>query len=365
MRLFILLGGLWLVACSAPAERGGPRSRPEPRPLVVSEHGTEQRQVVHAAGESLIPAHPQRIAALAFEDEVLALGFTPVAFTTSYGAIRPYAAAALAGSLPITPLYGATQPPYEQVLATQPDLILAGGMTSTRVSGLAAIAPTVVIEESPSRGGNRRRLRDVAAVLGVPERAEALLARYDAQVAEARMLIDAKVHGESVAVLRVRARKYQVFGAGLSGPVLYQDLGLRAPPMVQALLDKKLDVAPLDPEQLPELKADHLFVVLNPQLSSDRNAAALEAMPLWQQVPAVQRGNVYYVSQTNWLARGMIVHSVIVDEVVAALLREDRFALPASDSAKRSASLEAVFRDPRPVSRGHSLLPPERIADDD
>lgn len=345
-----------LASCGRPLERN--RSRSEPKPIQVREDGEEHRRVVHAAGETRIPAHPARIAALAFEDEVLALGLKPCAFTTTFGAIRPYAAAALAGSRPITPLYGASEPPFEAVLAARPDLILAGGITSSRTEGLSAIAPTVVLAESPGANGDRRRLLDVAAVLGAIPRAHEILADYDARVSAARQLLQRKIGNETVAVLRVRARKYNLFGASLTGPVLYEDLGLLPPNLVKArLLDRKAEVMVLDAEQLADLDVDHLFVVINPQLSSDRNTAALEDIPLWRKVPAVARGQVYYVSQTNWLARGLIARSVILDEVVTALLREGRFAAPAYSAQIRRQRIDQVFRDPAPVRRGLPLIP--------
>lgn len=345
-----------LGSCGRPLERN--RARSEPKPIQVREDGAEHRRIVHAAGETRIPAHPARIAALAFEDEVLALGFKPCAFTTTFGAIRPYAAAALVGSRPITPLYGASEPPFEAVLAARPDLILAGGVTSSRTEGLSAIAPTVVLAESPGAGGDRRRLLDVAAVLGVTPRAREILAEYDARVIAARQLLQQKIGKQTVAVLRVRARKYNLFGASLTGPVLYEDLGLQPPALVKArLLDRKAEVMVLDAEQLADLDADHLFVVINPQLSSDRNTAALEDIPLWRKVPAVTRGQVYYVSQTNWLARGLIARSVILDEVATALLREGRFAAAADSPQIRKQHIDQVFRDPTPIRRGPPLIP--------
>ncbi len=344
----------FLVACGNAAERA--RTRVEPRPIVVQSVGIDRKRIAHAAGETIISAHPQRIAALAFEDEVLALGFRPCAFTTTFGFTRPYAASALSGSRPITPLYGAMEPPLEAVLSTRPDLILASGITSSHVSGLSAIAPTVVLGESSGPDGDKRRLRDVAKVLGSEVRAEQIIADYEARLLQARQLLSTRFRGETVAVLRVRARKYNLFGSGLTLPVLYDDLGLQPPALVKKLLlDKKRESMVLDPELLPDLAVDHLFVIINPQLASDRHTSALEEISLWQQVPAVAKGQVYYVSQTNWMSRGIIARSVVADEVVAALLREGRFGAPADSPKARLQNIAAAFSHPTPVTRGPSL----------
>jgi len=353
-RIGILAALFLLAACGHPVERT--RTRSEPLPIQVRSIGVDQKQVTHAAGETTIAAHPRRIAALAFEDEVLALGFRPCAFTTTFGFTRPYAAAALASSRPITPLYGAIEPPLEAVLAAEPDLILASGVTSSHSRGLSAIAPTVVIGESSGPEGDKRRLRDVAKVLGAEARAEQVIADYDARLREARRLLSQRFGQEKVAVLRVRARKYNLFGAGLTIPVLYDDLGLQPPTVVKTqLLGNKRESMVLDPELLSDLGADHLFVIINPQLASDRHTSALEEISLWQQVPAVAKGQVYYVSQTNWMSRGVIARSIVLDEVVAALLREGRFSARADSPQARRKSIEAAFANPTPVSRGQAL----------
>lgn len=350
----ILAALYFLAACGNPTERA--RTRIEPRPIRVEAVGIAQKRITHAAGETIVTAHPRRIAALAFEDEVLALGFRPCAFTTTFGFTRPYAAAALASSQPITPLYGAMEPPLETVLAAAPDLILASGITSSHSRGLSAIAPTIVVGESTSPDSDKRRLRDVAKILGAEARAEQVLADYEARLREARRLLSQRLRRETVAVLRVRARKYNLFGAGLTLPVLYDDLGLQPPALVKTqLLDKKRESMVLDPELLPDLAADHLFVIINPQLASDRHTSALEEISLWKQVPAVANGHVYYVSQTNWMSRGVIARSVVLDEVVSALLREGRFGARADSPQARLQNIEAAFENPTPVSRGQSL----------
>lgn len=353
-RAVVLMAFGLLLACGTPAERA--RTRVEPPPIAVHPVGIDRRQVTHAAGDTIITAHPQRIAALAFEDEVLALGFRPCAFITTFGFTRPYAASALAGSRPITPLYGAMEPPLEAVLATSPDLILASGITSSHSRGLSAIAPTVVLGESTGPDSDKRRLRDVAKVLGSESRAEQIISDYESRLREARQLLAKRFRGETVAVLRVRARKYNLFGAGLTIPVLYDELGLRPPSLVKTLLlDKKRESMVLDPELLPDLAVDHLFVIINPQLASDRHTSALEEISLWKQVPAVVKGQVYYVSQTNWMSRGIIARSVVADEVVAALFRQGRFFAPADSPQARLKHIEAAFENPSPVTRGQSL----------
>ncbi len=352
------VAGVALALLAASCGRA-PGERSRAPQIEVRTIDADHRLVRHAGGETIVPARPRRIAALAYEDEVLALGLQPAAFVTNWGTIRPYAATALAGSRPITTLYGPAEPPYEAVLAARPDLIIAGGYTVTRLAGLSAIAPTVVIETGDD---DERRLREIGDLLDRHARAEAVIADYAARVRAARVLLAERVGRETVAVLRVRARKYQLFGTALVGPVLYRDLGLAAPALVQErLLSRNGGVMVLDPEQLYDLDVDHLFVVLNPQLTSDRSAAALEDLAAWRRVPAVARGHVYYVSQENWLARGLVARSVILDEAVAALLGEGRFAAALKTPAARREMAERVLRDPRPVLRNPPLLaPPEQ-----
>lgn len=308
--------------------------------------------LVACASEPALPpgtVQPQRIAALDFADEVLALGHRPCAFTTSWGVVRPYVAAALAGSTAITTLYGTSEPSYEAILSAQPDLILLGGATMRRPERLRSIAPTVILETKDPR----QRLREIAAVLGVPERARTVLAAYEAKLEDSRRLLHQRLGNETVAVIRVWTRSYQLLGGTWMGPFFYQELGLTRPEMIRRrLLDTKAASLLLDPELLPELDADHLFIVINPQVQSDASAAALEEVPGWHRVPAVRRGNVYYVSQSNWLSTtGVVVQGVIMDEMVSAILREGRFARPADTAEARRDRIAEVFRTPDAVIR--------------
>ena len=107
----------------------------------------------HAWGETTIPTEPRRVVTWGWgnEDAVIALGVNPVGIPfKSYGGgedgVQPWVEAALAAA-PEKPLVlpDASEPPFEQIAALEPDLILAvySGITEEQYVLLSGIAPTV------------------------------------------------------------------------------------------------------------------------------------------------------------------------------------------------------------------------------
>ena len=107
----------------------------------------------HAWGSTTIEAAPQRIVTWGWgnEDAVIALGVIPVGIPfQSYGGgedgVQPWIEEALAATGAQTPaiLDNAGEPPFEQIAALEPDLILAvySGVTEEQYALLSAIAST-------------------------------------------------------------------------------------------------------------------------------------------------------------------------------------------------------------------------------
>src|SRR5580704_9215686 len=80
---------------------------------VLSDDG-RVRAVRHAAGTTEVPVHPQRIAALAFTDELLSLGIQPVAETCDWsGQVDDYLRGLVAAPRLLPQVFGAGSPPME------------------------------------------------------------------------------------------------------------------------------------------------------------------------------------------------------------------------------------------------------------
>jgi len=149
--------------------------------------------LTHEYGETVIPARPERIATIGWmsQDAVLALGRVPVGIPLqTWGGdengVLPWVAAAVAdlgGELPAR--YDDTAIPFEQILALDPDLILApySALTEEEYNRLSQIAPTVAWTGAVWSGTWQDITLIVGKALGEEARARELVDATDATLA--------------------------------------------------------------------------------------------------------------------------------------------------------------------------------------
>lgn len=291
----------------------------EAAPLEVLEETSEYRLVRHPGGETRVPADPQRVAILhpSFSDTAVALGVEPVGVahwegSDSVGGYLPH----LANELEGTPLIGTGyEANLEAVLATSPDLIIAGSWNSDIFAQLSRVAPTVLLD---SEDDWKREFLAFGRVLGRQAEAEAFLETYEAKAAEASARLAEIVGDESVMVLAPYRKELRVYGDRRQfGRVLYRDLGL-TPPEGALLEDENINM--ISEEVLPELDPDHLFLIV---LDEEEEAAVAELSRsgLWQNLSAVESGNVYTVPWTFNL-HAPLVNSMVLDAALEHLTAE-------------------------------------------
>ncbi|MDH6243346.1 iron complex transport system substrate-binding protein [Mycobacterium sp. OTB74] len=122
-------------------------SKPEPSGTVAGDGSVTIR---HIFGDTNIPGPPKKVvsAGLTGQDELLAVGFVPIAVTEWFGgrpsAVWPWAEAQLGQAQP-TVLNLADGIQVDQISALKPDLIIAtnAGLDSDTYQKLSTIAPTV------------------------------------------------------------------------------------------------------------------------------------------------------------------------------------------------------------------------------
>ncbi|HET9422006.1 MAG TPA: iron-siderophore ABC transporter substrate-binding protein [Nocardioides sp.] len=150
----------------------------------------------HAFGSTEITEEPERVVTWGWgsADAVIALGVTPVAIPTqSYGGdengLLPWLAEELEEQGADTPtmLSETEEPPYEEILAAKPDVILAqySGITEDQYDKLSEIAPTVAYPGEAWSTPWRDVISITGQALGKEDEAEQLLTDIDAEVAEA------------------------------------------------------------------------------------------------------------------------------------------------------------------------------------
>ncbi|MCA9879172.1 MAG: ABC transporter substrate-binding protein [Thermomicrobiales bacterium] len=304
-----LVAGLVLVLAQA--------ATPGPAAVAIAVLAEEDGRslIRHARGETWIPAAPQRIVALdpALVDAVLALDTTPVGIA-AYGN-QPYAW--LVEELAGVPIVGdPAAPDLEAVASLTPDLILLSEDQVAFLSPqtLQVIAPIVVL--TAPQADVARTLLDVGLLIGKEEQAAVRLALYDERLARAREQVAAAVGTQPVAVLSLYRGQPRLYGVTSPPGALYRDLGLTPAPLVPlAPVDDQWWV-PLSTERLPELGAEHLFLMA----AEEGLLEELSNTGLWETVPAVRDGHVYQISNEQlsaWWGNVLGREAAIAGAVVA------------------------------------------------
>lgn len=279
-----------------------------PAPALAQDCAEGQRAFAHAAGETCIPADPQRIAALRADQittPLLDIGAPVIA--TEMGRMEDGSAYVRGASdifgqdvvdaAGLIDLGGHNPPDLEAVAAVAPDLILIRGYQSEALEQLSAIAPTVVVPDNMPYLDHLAFLADAA---GMTDSYDARLERYRARLAAAREVI-----GDASAITLSR---FDLWEDGLWfypnwGAVdqVIDDLGF-ARPAIQA--EATENIFGLSVERLPDFDGDILiasraprFGQTIPMLTGQWDGVA----PFWRDLPAVQAGALYWYERDVWV----------------------------------------------------------------
>lgn len=301
-----------------------PQDAPEGRGVVtVNDDGT--RTVRSTWGTVTVPKTPTRVVSvLGYIDfeSMLALGVKPLAAGTQGGTARSGFAPHLEGRTDgIEPLAWNDGAPAEAIAKLRPDLIFAPDEDSAKL--LADIAPTV-----PGGAANgtewKKDFRYIAAVLGMEDEADRLLAEYGEEASRLRGALDSVVDGRTVASAQVAYDHTQVYvdrPDAFSSAIL-TELGLTLSPLVgKASGDEPITISL---ERLADIDADILFWQIR-QRDEDghRDIAGLDVAkrsPLWQQIPAVAAGAIHEVDNRPWYFPTILAAHRVLDDIEAALL---------------------------------------------
>ncbi|MCM3361112.1 MULTISPECIES: iron-hydroxamate ABC transporter substrate-binding protein [Bacillaceae] len=284
-----------------------------------TENGSSERTLTDAIGnEVTVPAEPKSIIGSYLEDDLVALGVTPVAqWSIQEGnGVQDY----LQEYLKEVPTIDSTLP-YEAVSSFTPDLVLmssASAVEGAKYDQYAKIAPTYVVAKENNNDW-RTRLQTIGEVVGKKEEAEKVLSDYNQKAEEAKTKIQESIKDESAAAIWLVSNQLFIVGENVSsGAVLYGDLGLKVPEVVKEISATATgNWSAISLEKLAQLDADHLFLI-----NSDGEGAELLKDSLWSNIPAVKNGNIYkYGPDTSWLYSGPIANTQIIDDVVESLVK--------------------------------------------
>ncbi|MGW5075549.1 ABC transporter substrate-binding protein [Rhodococcus sp. NPDC004095] len=277
------------------------------------------RKVTHAAGETEVPADPQRIVVLDTDklDSVCALGLQDrlvgAAAADAIGSQPKYLGPTIAG----VELVGTLQEPnFEKIAALQPDLILGTKFRAPEAyERLAAIAPTVYTEKVGITWKDNFLLDGTA--LGRGADAHRLLDEYQTAAVETGKSLSASETQASI--VRFRPGSIRVYGPeSFSGQVL-ADAGVQRPPFQRLEGAKDRRFAEISEEELTKAEGDVIYVSF---FGDEAQTQGVEVMNggLWQGLGAVKDGRVFKVDDEIWMTGiGVVAARGILDDLEASL----------------------------------------------
>ncbi|MBB4684773.1 ABC transporter substrate-binding protein [Amycolatopsis jiangsuensis] len=248
-----------------------------------------------AQGTATVPHRPERVVSVGQyrdTDAAVALGVTPLLTpdlsTFLPGGLSPWLKARAGNRLP--GLFSGAELPFERIAAARPDLILGTDRPGLArdYATLSALAPTI----SPAAGYNKDTwqvtTRRIGAALGHGADAERLVTEVQNRIAEAKRA-NPGFAGRTFTIGPVVAdgTVTTISSAQDASALFLAQLGLVLSPKVTSLPQTSIPGrSQISPERLDLLDADVLVLTYATQGSRER----LEAEPLFQRIPAVQRG---------------------------------------------------------------------------
>ncbi|AHM67192.1 iron(III) dicitrate ABC transporter permease [Paenibacillus polymyxa] len=312
---------LVLTACGAGAGTNG-GNESATTPTDTASNGASQTAgafpvtISHMKGQYTLNEKPKKIAVLdvKFLDQLLAVGEQPAGSVIAEGNTTfPEYLGDKPGDVQV--LGTRDKPNLEAIVALDPDLILMTDFQEKEYERVSKIAPTIVLDFYEDW---RDTLATVAAITGKQAEAETVRKAYEDKIAGLKEKLSEKLGEETVALIRPRKEGIRVHGLEhRTGGILYEDLGLKMPALVQKIKDDTS--VEISMEKVPEIGADHYFVLSDELFAAE--AEALESSSVWKSLDAVKNNRAYDVNSTLWIAYyGPLAINIIVDQASEALL---------------------------------------------
>ena len=253
--------------------------------------------IEHAFGETTIDQQPNRVVTWGWgsADDAIALGVTPVAmpfqsYAGDENGVLPWIKEALEGEEMPVILPDTQEPPYEDIAAAAPDVILAAysGITEQEYDLLSEIAPVVAYPGDAWATPWRDLIEITGTALGKTDEASALLASIDTEIAD-QAAAHPEFAGKTIALTSDSTGSFYVYKKEDPRVDFTLDLGFVSAPAVDELAtDEASFYYTLSYEQLDQLDSDLLVNFGTTQQESDAFLDASYA----QAMPQVQAGAV-------------------------------------------------------------------------
>lgn len=270
--------------------------------------------VTDATGEVTIPAKAERVLAPNAEDSLVALGVTPVAQWSISSDVKDYLQNTL-GEIPAVEW----NLPLEQAIEAEPDLIIFSSPSAVPTGQLEEykkVAPTYVFKDEDFVDW-RKQISVLGTILGKEKEANKALSDYEKTVTTASKEIKEAIGNESVAAMWVVGGQYYLMENNrFAGNVLYGDLGITQPKMVQKMGSANdATWSPVSLEALADLDADHVFLIAS---EGEAGITALQKSSLW----TAKKHKVYELAMDDsWTVNGKIASEKVIADLKEILIK--------------------------------------------
>jgi len=248
--------------------------------------------------------------------DAIALGVKPVGTILYFEETPPYLNGKLDG---IERVGTGNQPNLEKILTLKPDLIIAMSESGLPYTQLSQIAPTVV-DDWQGYPSWKKHFNFVAEVLGKTEKAEQVWAHYEQRIRELRAALGN--HYQDYQDIKVSFVHLCCGSIGLdvknsfSGMIL-DDIGLSHPPAQNVVSD--YGIVRVSEEFLVNIDGDIIFIATSED-GAEEILEQIKRKPLWNNLKAVQRGQVYSVNYPTWRGGNPLAADAVIDDLYKYLV---------------------------------------------
>lgn len=269
--------------------------------------------IKHAFGETIIESKPERVATIAWanHDVALALGVVPVGFSAAnYGVqddsgLLPWTAKKLEelGATDVNVYQDTAGLDYEAISDSNPEVILAAysGITQEEYDTLSQIAPVVAYPTVPWVISWREQVQLNAAGMGMVAEGEQLIKETEQLIADKASQYP-ELKGVKAAFTYFSPSdlsSFYVYGTTDPRGEFLLELGMEFPENINSHFTPETGFAlTLSAENADALNEADILVTYGDQALLE----ALQADPLFSQVPAIKRGSMVLIPDGTALA---------------------------------------------------------------
>lgn len=281
---------------------------------------TNCRTIEHAVGEACVPLQSDRLVSLSIPTtaDALALGVKPVGTEREKDHPPPYLGKKLTE---IESVGTSEQPSLEKIVTLKPDLIIGLQYSGEPIySQLSQIAPTA-LGDWQGYPSWKKHFNFVAEVLGKTIEAKQVWANYEKRIQKLKVALDNSYQDIEISYVYFCCNSISIDLKNSFIGTIFDDIGFSRPLAQNRENDWGGSI--LSEEKIPEIDGDIIFVsVDNRDSDSQETLAQLKQKPLWNQLKAVQNGQVYIVDLSTWRGGNPLAASAVIDDLYKNLVNK-------------------------------------------